>query len=156
MCGSYNVRECHSYPTIQNQYKYICSYTDYVKLKGRCVMKLADDNDMNVITLISFGGQDENQQKHTLIMKYMSVWGDGSDDIDDKRIEKKKGSSNKWFPFDTIGRDKDYYIGVRAVIGGSNNNLLFITYSPKNIDVFDLKKFKYIFPLLTYLIVSHW
>ncbi|ETO11718.1 WD repeat-containing protein [Reticulomyxa filosa] len=36
------------------------------------------------------------------------------------------------------------YQGMRAVIGGSNNHLLFITYYPKNISVFDLNTFQFI------------
>ncbi|ETO01077.1 hypothetical protein RFI_36365 [Reticulomyxa filosa] len=44
-----------------------------------------------------------------------------------------------------VGRDKDNYCGARAIIGGSNNNnLLFITYFPRNISVFDLNAFQFI------------
>ncbi|ETO35284.1 hypothetical protein RFI_01779 [Reticulomyxa filosa] len=43
-----------------------------------------------------------------------------------------------------IGRNDDDYHGVRAVIGGSNSHLLFITYSKNNISVFDFNIFQFI------------
>ncbi|ETN98283.1 hypothetical protein RFI_39228 [Reticulomyxa filosa] len=58
---------------------------------------------------------------------------------------------NQWIPFTdnhnhsiTIGRDGNNYLGVRAVIGGINNNLLFITYQLKNVSEFDLNTFQFI------------
>ncbi|ETO12226.1 hypothetical protein RFI_25150, partial [Reticulomyxa filosa] len=58
---------------------------------------------------------------------------------------------NQWNPFTDnhnnpiiIGRDRDKYLGVRAVIGGSNNHLLFITYYFNNISVFGLNTFRFI------------
>ncbi|ETO11114.1 hypothetical protein RFI_26261 [Reticulomyxa filosa] len=69
----------------------------------------------NQITLLSFGGSS-SIKRHTLVMKYVII----------------------------IGRDNDDYFGVRAVIGGSNNNLLFITYIFDNISVFDLNTFQFI------------
>ncbi|ETO16547.1 hypothetical protein RFI_20792, partial [Reticulomyxa filosa] len=88
--------------------------------------------DSNEVTLLSFGGKN----KHTLMMKYASVWSN------DNEISKSKKSKkcNQWIPFTDkhnrviqIGRKQDDYQGVRAVIGGSNNNLLFITYYRSNI-----------------------
>ncbi|ETN99048.1 hypothetical protein RFI_38439 [Reticulomyxa filosa] len=62
----------------------------------------------------------------------------------------KSNNYNQWVPFTDnhnhsiiIGRDDDYR-GVRAVIGGVSNNLLFITYPSKNISVFDLNTFQFI------------
>ncbi|ETO25597.1 hypothetical protein RFI_11541 [Reticulomyxa filosa] len=144
VCGGHDKKKCYSYHTIKNQYKEICSYPNDVKLQGHCVVKRVDENNPNEITLLSFGGS-ENKKKHTLVMKYVSVWEE-----DPNNIEKIK-QANQWNPFTNndnqpilIGRDKDYHRGVRAVIGGSNNHLLFITYSPKNIDVFNLNTFQYI------------
>ncbi|ETO34647.1 hypothetical protein RFI_02443 [Reticulomyxa filosa] len=74
----------------------------------------------NQITLLSFGGSSFTK-RHTLVMKYVSVWNN--------------------HPIIT-GRDYDHYEGVRAVIGRSNNHLLFITYY--TISVFDLNTFQFI------------
>ncbi|ETO07763.1 hypothetical protein RFI_29628 [Reticulomyxa filosa] len=76
--------------------------------------------------LLSFGGYP----KHTLAMKYISVW----DNISNKSND--SNNFNEWIPFTDkhnhpiiIERDKyHYHEGVRAVIGGRNNHLLFITY----------------------------
>ncbi|ETO15239.1 hypothetical protein RFI_22125 [Reticulomyxa filosa] len=73
-------------------------------------------------------------------MKYVSVWNDILNNY------------NEWIPFTDnhnhpiiIGRDEhQYYEGVRAVIGGRNNNLLFITYYLQNISIFDLNTFRFI------------
>ncbi|ETO08409.1 hypothetical protein RFI_28978, partial [Reticulomyxa filosa] len=93
------------------------------------------------ITLLSFGSDRNGKNKHTLMMKYISVWNDNIND-----------NYNKWIPFTdnknnpiVIGRDENhYYFGVRAVIGGNNNNLLFITYYPYNISLFNLNTFQFI------------
>ncbi|ETO17336.1 hypothetical protein RFI_19986 [Reticulomyxa filosa] len=144
ICGGNNERACYSYHTLKNEYKFICEYPKNVELFGHCVVKLMDNNkDSNEITLLSFGGC-EYAKRHTLIMKYVSVWNN-----DNKMNQSKK--YNQWIPFKDnnnniihIGRDEDDYFRVRAVIGGSNNNLLFIAYYPKNISVFDLNTFKWI------------
>ncbi|ETO05853.1 WD repeat-containing protein [Reticulomyxa filosa] len=132
ICGGAYKRACYSYHTIKNEYKFICEYPADVTLDGHCVVKLTNNN--NGITLLSFGGH----YKHTLMMKYVSIWNN-------------KNNYNKWIPFTDnqnnpiiIGRDKDRYEGVRAVIGGSNNNLLFITYFKNNISIFDLNTFQFI------------
>ncbi|ETO08729.1 hypothetical protein RFI_28658, partial [Reticulomyxa filosa] len=131
ICGGVNKSDCYSYHMIKNQYKLICSYPEEVTLLGHCVVKLANDKkSANGTTLLSFGGR----YKHTLVMKYVSVWGKESNGI--------AKDCNQWFPFIdknsnravSIGRDEDIYSEVRAVIGGSNNNLLFVMYLPKNID----------------------
>ncbi|ETO05931.1 hypothetical protein RFI_31466 [Reticulomyxa filosa] len=138
VCGGYEERNCYSYHTLKNEYKFICSYPNDVKLNGHCVVKLVDDNDSNKITLLSFGGR----YGHTLVMKYVSIW--------DNDIKKNKlNDYYKWIPFTNknnypINISSDFYQGARAVIGGSNNHLLFITYGPNNINVFDLNKFQYI------------
>ncbi|ETO10694.1 hypothetical protein RFI_26683 [Reticulomyxa filosa] len=147
ICGGYKQSACYSYHTLKNEYKLICNYP-YITLWGycgHCVVKLADINnkDSNEITLLSFGGS----YKHTLMMKYVSVWSDDNE----MNKSKKSNNHNEWIPFTDnhnnlihIGRNEDNYCGVRAVIGGSNNHLLFITYGPKNISVFDLNTLQFI------------
>ncbi|ETO24080.1 hypothetical protein RFI_13077, partial [Reticulomyxa filosa] len=139
ICGGSNERECYSYHTVTNEYKLICKYPIAIELDGHCVVKIKDKNDN--ITLLSFGGKN----KHTLIMKYVSVWNDESN------TEKLPRNYNKWVSFVdndnrpiTLGRDEDNYCGIRAVIGGSKNHLLFLTRYPNNIDVFDLNTYQFI------------
>ncbi|ETO03614.1 WD repeat-containing protein [Reticulomyxa filosa] len=143
ICGSYRNNECYSYHTLKNQYKYICSYPDDVTLLGHNVIKIMN-NSPSDIALLSFGGQGHNEKKHTLAMYYVSVW-------DETEIENKQKHYNQWLPYVDnysnpicIGKIQGIYQGMRALIGGSNNNLLFITYAPKNIDIFDLTIFQYI------------
>ncbi|ETN99543.1 hypothetical protein RFI_37927 [Reticulomyxa filosa] len=126
ICGSYQQRACYSYHTIKDEYNKLISN---------------NNKDSNQVTLLSFGGH----RKHTLVMKYTSVWSYIS-----KKL-KKSNNYNEWIPLTdnhnhpiVIGRDYDDYKGMRAVIGGSNNHLLFITYQPNNISVFDLNTFKFI------------
>ncbi|ETO07198.1 hypothetical protein RFI_30192 [Reticulomyxa filosa] len=141
VCGGYHNQKCYSYHTIKRKYKRICLYPSNVELNGHCVIKLMDNNNSHGITLLSFGGSP----KHTLMMKYVSVWDNDVIDV------KNESHLNKWIPFTDnnnnpilIGRDEDNYCGARALISGSDNNLLFITYHPKNISVFDLHTFQYI------------
>ncbi|ETO20419.1 hypothetical protein RFI_16797 [Reticulomyxa filosa] len=145
ICGGYRTNDCYSYHIFKNKYKFICSYPNDVTLWGHCVVKLVKNNNPNDITLLSFGGYN----KHTLVMKYVSVWDEEKDGNRDDIKNSKH--CNGWIPLVgnsnepiCIGRNKDYHEGVRAVIGGCNNNLLFITYLLKNIDVFDLNTFQYI------------
>ncbi|ETO04736.1 hypothetical protein RFI_32661 [Reticulomyxa filosa] len=147
ICGGYRNNECYSYHTVTNRYKRICSYPSEVTLLGHTVVKRVNTSNANDITLLSIGGQAEYKPKHTLMMRYVSVWDDKA-----SAIEKDKGKPyNQWVPFTNnedkvilIGRKQDDYRGARAIIGGSNNNLLFITYRPNNIDLFDLNTFKYV------------
>ncbi|ETO11404.1 hypothetical protein RFI_25972, partial [Reticulomyxa filosa] len=145
ICGGWYKGACYSYHTLKNEYKFICEYPSHVQLKGNCVVKLEDnDKDKNQITLLSFGSDLSGESKHTLVMKYVSVWSNS------KKL-KKLNNYNKWIPFTDnhndpiiIGRDRDRYQGARAVIGGINKNLLFITYFSNNISVFDLNTFQFI------------
>ncbi|ETO34397.1 hypothetical protein RFI_02697 [Reticulomyxa filosa] len=92
------------------------------------------------------------KKKHALMMRYVSVWNNDNNDKKEDEIQiNNKKQFNKWIPLVDnndnrifIGRDEDDHEGIRAVIGGSNNHLLFITYSPKNIDVFDLNTFQFV------------
>ncbi|ETO08861.1 hypothetical protein RFI_28526 [Reticulomyxa filosa] len=147
ICGGRNEQTCYSYDTLKNEYKFICDYPSHVKLHGHCVMRLIDNNnkDRNQITLLSFGSMSYGKNKHTLVMKYVSVWSN----ILNKSNE--PNNYNQWVPFTDnhnhsiiIGRDDDDYAGACALIGGKNNNLLFITYYLDNISVFDLNSFQFI------------
>ncbi|ETO30245.1 hypothetical protein RFI_06876 [Reticulomyxa filosa] len=153
ICGGYKQTVCYSYHTLKNKYKFICEYPSDVQLCGNCVVKFVDNN--NQTTLLSFGGR----YKHTLVMKYVSVWSKISNI---SRKSNEFNNYNKWIPFTDnnnnpiiIGRNNDNYYEVRAVIGGSNNNLLFITYYPKDISVFNLNTFQFIkhysLPIINYI-----
>ncbi|ETO19056.1 hypothetical protein RFI_18182 [Reticulomyxa filosa] len=140
ICGGLYTRDCYSYHVLEKKYKKICSYPKDVKLRGHSVVKRVNSN-TNDTMLLSFGGY-KNEKKHTLTMKYVSVWNG----------EKQTSNCNQWLPLMDknedkpiiIGGDEDDYDGMRSVIGGSNNHLLFITYRPKNIDVFNLDTFQYV------------
>ncbi|ETO30380.1 hypothetical protein RFI_06744, partial [Reticulomyxa filosa] len=142
ICGGYRIRECYSYHIQKQQYKFICSYPPAVVLEGHCVLKLKGNNGQG-ITLLSFGGQDENEIKYTFVMKYRSVW-------DEEKSESEFVDENQWVPWVhnnkvvQLGRLKDNFRGVRGVIGGKKSDMLFITYFPDKIDVFNLRTFKYI------------
>ncbi|ETO13462.1 WD-40 repeat protein [Reticulomyxa filosa] len=139
ICGGYNQNSCYSYHTIKNNYKFICEYPNEINLDTHCVLKMIDNNDtnnkdLNEITLLSFCGAN----KHTLIMKYKSVWDN------ENEITQLSNDYNKWIPLMNIGRDEDDYCGMTAIIGGKNNNLLFIVYPSNNVSIFDLNKYQFI------------
>ncbi|ETO32161.1 hypothetical protein RFI_04958, partial [Reticulomyxa filosa] len=150
ICGGVDKRDCYSYHTIKDEYKFICEYPSNVRLSGHCVIKLVDNNssknkDSNEITLLSFGGN--TYTRHTLVMNYVSVWNDD----DEMNKSKQSNNCNQWFPLTDssnypihIGRSNDNHCGVRALIGGSNNHLLFIAYEPKKISVFNLNTLEFI------------
>ncbi|ETO01217.1 hypothetical protein RFI_36223, partial [Reticulomyxa filosa] len=106
---------------------------------GHCVVQLIhSQTNSNEIHLLSFGGQGKNEMKQTFSMKYKSVW-----EINDSKSEHQ--SFNTWIRHNqdtNIGKLEDNLWGVRGLIGGINNDLLFITHSPKNIEVIDLKTMK--------------
>ncbi|ETO34860.1 hypothetical protein RFI_02230 [Reticulomyxa filosa] len=148
ICGGYKNNECYSYNIPTNQYKRICFYPKDIELWRHCVVKWTTGNNSNDITLLSIGRQGENKKKHTLIMKYVSVWNKIEED---ESVINNFEYYNEWLPFlDNnnipiyIERDESDYEGMRIVIGGSNNHLLFITYIPKHIAVYDLNTFRYI------------
>ncbi|ETO17535.1 hypothetical protein RFI_19786, partial [Reticulomyxa filosa] len=123
ICGGYYQRDCYSYHTLKNEYKFICEYPSDIKLCGHCVVKLVDNNNnnskySNQITLLSFGGH-QYSNKHTLVMKYVSVWSNDNN-INENEID-KSNNYNQWLPFTNnrdhpiiIGRYGDCYVGVRA------------------------------------------
>ncbi|ETO23704.1 hypothetical protein RFI_13476 [Reticulomyxa filosa] len=144
ICGGASKGDCYSYHIKKNLYKRICQYPKDIRLNGHCVVKRVNKDDPNDVLLLSFGGAI----KHTLMMKYVSVWNN----IDEDKIQiAEQTHYNEWIPFTDkhndlicIGRDQDDYWGVRAVIGGRNNHLLFITYRPNNIDIFNLDTLQFI------------
>ncbi|ETO07310.1 hypothetical protein RFI_30083 [Reticulomyxa filosa] len=149
ICGGWDKRTCYSYHTIKNEYKFICEYPSDIQLNGHCVVKLVDNNNKhsNQITLLSFGSDRYGRDKHTLVMKYVSVWSNISNKLNKSN---EFNNYNQWVPFTDnhnnpiiIGRYQDIYEGARAVISGSNNHLLFITYQTNNISVFNLNTFQF-------------
>ncbi|ETO06117.1 hypothetical protein RFI_31278 [Reticulomyxa filosa] len=100
----------------------------YVILWGHCVVKLIYNNkDINQITLLCFGGH----YKHTLLMKYISVWDNVSKANHQNELITLTDNNNS-----IINIEKDYnnYHVMLAVLGGVNNNLLFINYYPHYIN----------------------
>ncbi|ETO07552.1 hypothetical protein RFI_29840 [Reticulomyxa filosa] len=144
ICGGAHTRNCYSYHITKNQYKYICSFPNNVELVGHSLVKLVNESSADIITLLSLGGQYQTQKKHTMVMKYISVWYN-------PKSPEEKTLFNQWIPLTDmynkpvcIGKDESDYNGVRAIVGGSKNHLLFITYPPKKIDVFNLKTYRYV------------
>ncbi|ETO11324.1 hypothetical protein RFI_26050 [Reticulomyxa filosa] len=75
ICGSYKHHKCYSYHILKNQYKLICSYPKKTKLGDHCVVKRVINNDnKDDIILLSFSGYNLFDEKHTLVMRYVSVW----------------------------------------------------------------------------------
>ncbi|ETO28356.1 hypothetical protein RFI_08775 [Reticulomyxa filosa] len=91
---------------------------------------MSTEQQFNGITLLSFGSSWDEKNKYTLVMKYVSVWGDDNDNINDNKINKSKKlkESNNNYPI-IIGRDYDNYFGARA---------------DNNINIFDLNTFQFI------------
>ncbi|ETO03220.1 hypothetical protein RFI_34190, partial [Reticulomyxa filosa] len=135
ICGGYKTNDCYSYHTLQKKYKYICSYPADVELIGHCVVKIKQTDD--VIHLLSFGGQGCETVKQTFVMKYKSVWNDISN-VDSKEDNQE---FNIWIKNDNnknIGKYKENLKGAKGLICGQNDDLLFITYYPKNIKIINL------------------
>ncbi|ETO07696.1 hypothetical protein RFI_29695 [Reticulomyxa filosa] len=123
-----------------------------MKLHGHCVVKRVSSKEAADMTLLCLGG-DKNEQKYTLTLNYVSVWDKrGSDTMATATTTAIVNKCwNEWIPLTDsedkeirIGKEEDDFAGMRAVIGGSQSHLLFITYYPKNIDVFDLNTFQYV------------
>ncbi|ETN97249.1 hypothetical protein RFI_40282, partial [Reticulomyxa filosa] len=138
-------RNCYSYDILTNKYKFICKYPSCFDVIEHRVVKFTDNSnnnkDTNEITLLAF----DAHSNHVLMMKYVSAWNKENT----AKILSK--SYNEWDFFKDnhnnpifIGGNTTHYNGLRAVIGGSNNHLLFITYYPKNIDVFNLNTLQFI------------
>ncbi|ETN97499.1 hypothetical protein RFI_40030, partial [Reticulomyxa filosa] len=137
--------------TLKKQYKYICSYPNDIQFNGHRVVQLNDSQtNPNEIYLLSFGGQDENMMKQTFSMKYKSVWEINDHNNNNQSDSKYDNHSisqpfNTWIQHNqntTIGKLENNLTGVRGLIGGKNNDLLFITQHSENIEVIDLKTMK--------------
>ncbi|ETO24226.1 hypothetical protein RFI_12931 [Reticulomyxa filosa] len=141
ICGGHTRAACLSYNTQKNQYKRICNYPVRIANDSHCVVKRVNSNNPDDITLLSFGG-NKFSGRHTLMMKYVSVW-DNLKKADQCFNEWTHLTDNQGKPI-FFGEERDNYSGARAVVGGANNNLLFVTYYPKSIEVFDFDTFQLI------------
>ncbi|ETO26658.1 hypothetical protein RFI_10475 [Reticulomyxa filosa] len=142
VCGGYVTNSCYSYHILKEQYKYICSYPNSVQLYGHCILQLTHlQTNPNEIHLLSFGGQGKHEMKQTFSMTYRSVW-----ECDNYNWSGSVSQAfNTWIPHSentNIGKIEDDLRGARGLIGGRNNDLLFITYYPQNVEVIDLKTMK--------------
>ncbi|ETO21756.1 G-protein beta WD-40 repeats containing protein [Reticulomyxa filosa] len=138
ICGGDNNSKCYSYHIPTKKYKYICCYPKKMSLYGHCVVKLLNKENLNDITLLSFGGFDFTNTL-TLVMKYKSVW-ENNEEVKNEWTSLTDDNNSSIY----IRSEKDSYMGARAIVGGNKNNLLFITYYPQNIDILDLNTYKYI------------
>ncbi|ETO10884.1 hypothetical protein RFI_26495 [Reticulomyxa filosa] len=73
-------------------------------------------------------------------MNYVSIWS--NENNESKELD-ELNKCNQWVPF-TDSNNFRLSLEKIVLIGGSNNNLLFITYLYHNISVFDLSKFQFI------------
>ncbi|ETO20931.1 hypothetical protein RFI_16272 [Reticulomyxa filosa] len=131
VCGGSDNNQCYSFHTVKNAYKEICAYPKSVKLKRHVVVKYI--NQSGDVMLLSFGGL----HRHTLQMRYRSVWKEEEEEEEEEEKEKEK--INEWIPCPcTIGKPGDNMFDARGVIGGSKNHLLFVLHQPNQMVVFDL------------------
>ncbi|ETO04198.1 hypothetical protein RFI_33200 [Reticulomyxa filosa] len=141
ICGGFTHIHCYSYHTKLKAYRRIRSYPDSLnQMRGHvviaCSTLLHHKANEHEIILLSFGGKNGHCQSHTLMMKYHSVWND------------KQKQLNEWISLiNEQTKEKlalrEYIDGTRACIGGTNLNLLFITYQ-KKMDILDLNNFQYL------------
>ncbi|ETO20341.1 Kelch motif family protein [Reticulomyxa filosa] len=144
-CGPHS--HCYSYHTHKNKSKFVCSLPFNVRNDEFSILKRVNKSDPNDITLL-YLGKPENEAKYLLQMPYKSVWDSDSDSDNETGLL----NYNKWKPvmkeekqtLETISDDESF-IGVRSLIGGSDNHLLFITYCPNNISVLDLNALQYVY-----------
>ncbi|ETO20763.1 hypothetical protein RFI_16454 [Reticulomyxa filosa] len=136
ICGGYNNNKCYSYHTIKKEYKYICSYPGDISFDGHFVTKFMTNSQTsgNELNLLSFGGIGRNTTKCTFLMKYKSVWDYPESKTDENFNMWVKCNDNQ-----NIGKFNENLKGSRGLIGGKDNNLLFITHPPHNIKIVDLK-----------------
>ncbi|ETO02114.1 hypothetical protein RFI_35322, partial [Reticulomyxa filosa] len=80
--------------------------------------------------------------KYMLIMNYVSV---GKKEKEKEEKNKNKEHVNERVPFAAKSQQSKTFARNQDNLSWSfNNHLLFITYRPKNISVFDLNKFKFL------------
>ncbi|ETO24301.1 hypothetical protein RFI_12854, partial [Reticulomyxa filosa] len=157
ICGGYLNNACYSYNVKRQEYKKICHYPEGVKLFGHMVVAYGEGgekvNGKESLKLLSLGGGDSFALGyHTLQMTYVSVW-------DNEEANKNYEGVNEWkaLPNNQIfgKKNRDNLEGVRGVIGGEHNDLLFLTHRAKQIDVINLKSFEYVeSPKNSYLPIS--
>ncbi|ETO23196.1 hypothetical protein RFI_13987 [Reticulomyxa filosa] len=137
ICGSNKNDKCYSYHVVSQTYKPICKYPDDVSLLiGHNVVAYKSSSNKEMI-LLSFGGLF----KHTLMMRYRSVW-------DETNI-----TPNQWMTLKnkviigesvTDEEEDEYNLeGCRGIISGINQNLLFVVHPPNRILVIELDFFGY-------------
>ncbi|ETO18391.1 hypothetical protein RFI_18871, partial [Reticulomyxa filosa] len=124
---------CYSYHTRGNQYRWVCKLPRDYPNCGYCVVNLPKTNGEKETTLWMFGGYNGEVK----MMKYVSVWKKKTN------VQKLSQVSNANGQEVCINRGQNNFRSMRAVIGGRNNNLLFITYS-KSIDVFNINTYTYV------------
>ncbi|ETO21165.1 hypothetical protein RFI_16038 [Reticulomyxa filosa] len=130
ICGGQCNSVCYSYNTVSDEYRVICNYPEEVNLIGHAVVALRSEK-KDEVTLLSFGGFC----KHTLIMRYKSVWAKNSAD--------ESSHTNEWVATSNIiGSPDDDLRFVRALIGGENNEVLFICHPPHHVRALDAHTFK--------------
>ncbi|ETO30840.1 hypothetical protein RFI_06276 [Reticulomyxa filosa] len=147
ICGGLSSEECYSYNIKKEQYKEICEYPPDTDLYFHVVVQVEHINkreDSDTLTLLSFGGGSAEDgegfvesKKHTMMMKYKSVW---------KENEKTSKHKNEWTTIfqNTVFGKEGNFVRARAVISGTHNNLLFITHKPHTINVLDLNTYKFV------------
>ncbi|ETO36881.1 hypothetical protein RFI_00181 [Reticulomyxa filosa] len=128
LCG----KQSYSYHTIQKKYRLICSYPEDVQLNGHCVVQWKKtETKKKELQLLSFGGQDKDQEKQWFSLTYKSIW---------KGFEHSK---NQWKRIPTvIGKKEEDWRNVHGLIGGLKEDLLFIMTPSRKIEVVDLSTFK--------------
>ncbi|ETO11529.1 hypothetical protein RFI_25849 [Reticulomyxa filosa] len=137
ICGGRKYKECISYHIVKKQYKWICSYPKEVELWGHIVVSYpSKEENKSMITLLSFGGGALSVY-HSLLMHYRSVWDESS---------LAQAHVNEWVPLPNnhvLGLKSQYnFYGTRAVVGGADNSLLFLSQSNGYVNVIDLNTFE--------------
>ncbi|ETO22818.1 hypothetical protein RFI_14372 [Reticulomyxa filosa] len=121
ICGGVDVDGCYSYHIKKDAYKFICNY---LKNIPRAHSVIICEGSSKEATLISFGGY----KKHTLVMKYKSVWDENSENKNEWRDAPKEIAA----PTHSLGF-------VRSLIGGSKNQFMFVLNYPTYITVLDVE-----------------
>ncbi|ETO11390.1 hypothetical protein RFI_25985, partial [Reticulomyxa filosa] len=153
ICGAISNPNCFSYSTRQQSYRFITTYPERIwRMRGHIVVKCKkllsheceikkeeeEGEEEGEWLLLSFGGQANGNDSHTLWMRYESVWKEG----------KKKEGANKWKAL-MNGKTKQaielsaYGSKARACVGGEQGHLLFVI-EQQNIDILDLHTCQYV------------
>ncbi|ETO35721.1 hypothetical protein RFI_01341 [Reticulomyxa filosa] len=140
ICGGYFMSKCYSYHVTKRQYKEVCAYPIEVELDGHSVIKCEEQTAKRYTTLVSLGGDGEWTATHMLVLRYQSVWKSvGTCAREGERF-------NEWIIVESKqsnDKNKDW-TDARGLVSGENNNLLFVTHPPHNIDIIDLRSFSFV------------